>query len=154
MALQVYQKGRRKSKGGFPWGIALLGLGAYLYWEHQKSAAATQPNQAAPTVLPPATSPAALPVSSSTQATLQQSPTVSPYAGTADYETAHSWAVREGQPQVLAWLETIPADDLARFAEVTQMWTQYSYCKNQICLDNWHYIKTKYPTVFAYKNYW
>ncbi len=154
MAVQVYQKSRRRTNSGFPWGIALVGIGAYLYWEHQRSAAATQPSQTGPAVLPPATSPAALPVSSSTQATLQQSPAASPLAGTADYHTVYSWALREGQPQIFTWLDTIGADDLAKFAYVTQMWTDRTQCVNQQCFDYWHYIKLKYPTVFAYKTYW
>jgi len=136
----------------FPWGLILLGVGGYLLYERSKQSAT--PGGSTATSPVPTTGPAALPVSSQTTATLQQTSTRSPYVGTPNYQTVYSWALREGQPQVMAWLETIPADDLAKFAYVTQMWTQYSYCKDPTCLDYWHQIKTKYPTVFAYKNYW
>lgn len=141
------QRSRTRSKG-FPWGLALVGLGAYLWYQHEQAAAAATPG-AAP--LPPSTGPVNQPVTTATSTALQAA---SPFAGTTEYQTAHTWAVREGQPQVLAWLDTIPADDLSKFAYVTQMWSDKSYCVDQKCFDYWHAIKTKYPTVFAYKNYW
>lgn len=132
------QSTRRKSSG-FPWGLALLGIGAYLYWEHQKSATATHPSQTAPAVLPPVTSPATQPVPATTPATLQQSP------ATDDRSLVLKVAQQDGRPNFLVFAQTGSAADISLMANIIRgEWTQYGRCMSDQCTHDWSYIINKY----------
>lgn len=79
-------------------------------------------------------------------------------AATQTRAAVQDWAAHQGQPTVVDWANTAPDEDIARMAAVIPKFAQYGYCpddgQGNSCLQNWRYLKDKYPTVFAYSTYY
>jgi len=127
-------------RGGFPWGLVLLGLGGWLWYEHSKqtAAAAATPTPTTTTTLPPTTTTTTALPASTTPAQLQ--------APATDARSIVLQAAQHiGTQAWMSFAQTGSDADIATMANIiTGEWAQYGRCQTDQCTATWGAIANKY----------